>query len=144
MADLFQGRNELIVVHNMGIGCDYCTLWADGFNGFADHLNDRAAFVVVSNDSIEVQQKFAASRGWRFKMVSSEGTSFFADMGFWGDGPWPGISTFKREVDGTILRTGRDNLGEGDDYCSVWHIFTMLNDDYNDWSPKVDKSGLKA
>ena len=33
LLDLFGGRERLLAIHNMGQGCRYCTLWADGFNG---------------------------------------------------------------------------------------------------------------
>ena len=44
---LFGDKSDLIVVHNMGKKCPYCTLWADGFMGVYQHLENRAAFVVV-------------------------------------------------------------------------------------------------
>jgi len=46
LSELFGEKDDLIVVHNMGRGCNHCTLWADGFNGLADHLADRASFVL--------------------------------------------------------------------------------------------------
>jgi predicted dithiol-disulfide oxidoreductase (DUF899 family) len=135
---LFGDRDDLIVVHNMGRGCAYCTLWADGFNGVAPHLADRAAFVVSSPDSPEVQRAFAESRGWRFPMVSTAGTTFTKDMGFIeGEGDyWPGVSTFHREADGTVVRIAKDFFGPGDVYCGVWHLFDLLADGANDWEPQ--------
>src|SRR5437762_3215437 len=56
LAQLFGDKRDLILVHNMGKHCAYCTLWADGFNGVVPHLEDRAAFVVVSNDPPDVQK----------------------------------------------------------------------------------------
>lgn len=47
LSDLFGTKDDLILVHNMGKGCVYCTLWADGFNGLSGHLADRAAPGVV-------------------------------------------------------------------------------------------------
>src|ERR1700684_285660 len=32
LADLFGGKPDLFVIHNMGASCPYCTVWADGFN----------------------------------------------------------------------------------------------------------------
>ena len=32
LSDLFAGRRRLLAIHNMGQGCRFCTLWADGFN----------------------------------------------------------------------------------------------------------------
>ena len=40
-SDLFGAKSDLIVIHNMGRGCRYCTLWADGFNGVYDQLASR-------------------------------------------------------------------------------------------------------
>src|SRR4051812_40588375 len=50
LSELFGGKDELILVHNMGKGCSYCTLWADSFIGITKHLEDRAAFVLTSPD----------------------------------------------------------------------------------------------
>src|SRR6185295_10360508 len=47
LSQMFDGKSDLILIHNMGTTCPYCTMWADGFNGLYDHLRDRAAFVLV-------------------------------------------------------------------------------------------------
>ncbi|TVS08776.1 MAG: DUF899 domain-containing protein, partial [Phycisphaerales bacterium] len=31
LADLFAGKRDLLIIHNMGKRCSYCTMWADGF-----------------------------------------------------------------------------------------------------------------
>ena len=49
LSALFGDKPDLIVIHNMGASCAYCTLWADGFNGVYDHLANRAGFVVSSS-----------------------------------------------------------------------------------------------
>jgi len=137
LSDLFGDKNDLIVIHNMGRSCPYCTLWADGFNGVAQHLANRAAFVVVSPDEPEVQAKFATDRGWKFRMASARGTTFIQDMGYLrGDDYWPGISTFRKASDGSITRVAKDYLGPGDDYCSVWHLFDLLPNGADGWEPK--------
>jgi len=138
LSELFGGKNDLIVIHNMGIACPYCTLWADGLNGLTDHFNDRAGFVLVNKDDLETQKKVKAERGWRFNMVSSKGSSFNRDLGFeQEDGAQlPGFSTFHKNPDGTIDRICFDMFGPGDDYCAVWPIFDRLADGPNDWEPK--------
>lgn len=138
LSELMGDRDELIVIHNMGKGCSYCTLWADGFNGFRKPLEDRAAFVVVSPDDTTTQAEFAASRGWNFRMASDQDKSFTKDMGYLDDdGNWhPGVSGFARQPDGSIARTGRDYLGPFDTYCSVWHLFGLLPE--QEWHPKMD------
>ena len=137
LSQLFGGKSDLFVIHNMGKDCPSCTMWADGFNGLYDHLASRAAFVVSSPDPPDIQAEFAAGRGWRFPMVSHQGTNFAADMGYRSDeGRWmPGISVFKR--DGRrILRVADTPLHPGDDYCALWHMFDMLQGGPGDWSPR--------
>ncbi len=137
LSDLFGAKDDLLVIHNMGKGCENCTMWADGFNGLLPHLENRAAFVVISPDEPGVQQEFAAGRGWRFRMVSSRGTTFRADMGFAsGDEVMPGVSAFHREADGTITHVAHDFFGPGDQYCSAWHLFDLLPGGSGGWEPQ--------
>jgi len=142
LSELFGDRDELIVVHNMGRGCPYCTLWADGFNGVLQHLESRAAFVVVSPDRPEDQLEFANARGWRFRMASAGGTTFSKDLGFETEHegkPFalPGCSMLKKREDGGIERTARASFGPGDPFCSVFHLFPLLDRGYADWAPRL-------
>lgn len=138
LSDLFDGKDELMVIHNMGRGCPYCTLWADGFNGVWQHLANRAPFAVVTPDSAEKVKEFSSGRGWTFPIFSSHGTSFFPDLGFANEkgSPYPGVSTFKRNADGSIVRVCHDYFGPGDQYCSVWHLMDLMPKGVNDWEPK--------
>ncbi len=137
LSALFGAKDDLIVIHNMGASCRYCTLWADGFNGVYAHLADRAALVVATPDAPTAQKKFAESRGWRFPMVSHQGTSFAADMGYRSEkGGWlPGLSVFRR-AGKRLLRVADTPLHPGDDYCALWHMFDMLQGGPGDWEPK--------
>lgn len=107
LSQLFGTKRDLLVIHNMGRGCPNCTLWADGFNGIYPHIADRAAFVISSPDPPRVQQSFAASRGWRFPMISHQGTTFAADVGYRSttEGWLPGVSVFRRDGN-KIVRMG--------------------------------------
>lgn len=138
LSTLFGAKRDLLVVHNMGRKCPYCTMWADGFNGLYPHIADRAAFVVTSPDTPTVQAEFAASRGWRFPMVSHNGTSFAADMGYRGEngGFQPGLSAFRLADDGSIIRISTTPMGPGDLYNPAWHMFDLLADGANGWQPK--------
>ena len=127
LSKLFGKKNELILIHNMGSSCPYCTLWADGFNGLAPHLQDRAAFVVESADFPAIVAKFKKSRKWTFAMVSSAGTSFRLDMGYAdknGDVA-PGVSTFIKK-NGKIYRFSDSIFGPGDNFCPAWDLFDLL------------------
>ena len=137
LSALFGAKRDLIAIHNMGKGCIYCTLWADGYNGIYPHLADRAAFVVTSPDAPELQRAFAAERGWRFPMASHAGTSFAADMGYRGpNGGWlPGVSVFRRDG-ARVLRVADAAEHPGDDFCALWHLFAMLPGGAGDWQPR--------
>lgn len=136
LLDLFRDHSELVLVHNMGKSCNYCTLWGDGFIGFTKHIEERCGFAMVSNDPPLVQAAFHEERGWNFKMVSARDTSFSKDMGFEGDPGdfWPGILVFDREGDSITLRS-KANFGPGDDFCSIWHVFDLLPKGVNGWEP---------
>ncbi|HVO48249.1 MAG TPA: DUF899 family protein [Steroidobacteraceae bacterium] len=141
LSQLFGSHRDLMVVHSMGKACPGCTLWADGYNGIHRHVVTRAAFVVSSPDAPDVQQEFAASRGWVFPMVSHMGTSFAADMGYRSpSGGWrPGMSVFRLEGE-RILRVSDVEWGPGDDFCTLWHLFDLLPEGPAGWSPKIQYS----
>ena len=144
LSEMFGDKPDLILVHNMGSECPYCTMWADGFNGALRHLQDRAAFVAVSPNSVDVQQSVREKRGWQFEMYSAEGTTFIKDMGFESDGThynstaMPGVSTFRKNADGSIDRIAKDFFGPGDLYCGVWHLFDLLADGGEEWEARLD------
>lgn len=141
LSELFGNKNELILIHNMGKTCPYCTMWADGFNGIVKHLENRASFVLESADDFETQRRFALERGWTFRMVSSKGSSFKKDMGFQADfegkkdTPMPGVSVFYKK-NGKIYHGGRSHFGPGDNYCIVWDLFDLLPAGRDDWEAK--------
>ncbi len=138
LSDLFGSQKELILIHNMGRSCRYCTLWADGFNGFTKHIENRAAFCLTSPDEPEVLRKFAMERGWMFRTFSTAGTTFKQDLGFADKNgePKPGVSVFRKEPDGSITHVTKDFFGPGDDYCSIWHLFDLLPTNSDAWEPQ--------
>lgn len=142
LSELFQGKEDLIVIHNMGKGCPYCTAYADGINGVLKHLEDRAAVVLISPDSVEDQKKFAKSRGWGFRMISTaeHGQDFNEAMGFYDkehDDPWPGYSTYHKKGD-EITRVGASYFDPDDKYCVLFPMIMMLKDGVNGWHPKYE------
>ena len=138
LSEIFGSKDELILIHNMGRSCRYCTLWGDGFNGFTKHFESRAAFAVTTPDDHETMRRFGMERGWMFKMYSTEGTTFKRDMGFADEQgePQPGVSIFKKSSEGKILHVTKDYFGPGDDYCSIWHFFDLLPSTSDDWEPQ--------
>ena len=137
LSQLFGKSDDLLVVHNMGRSCNYCTMWADVLAGQITHIERRAPIVVVSPDTPTVQQKHAKARGWKFKMISDRGGKFTPDMGFKSkeSGYWPGVSAFHKNEDGSIVRTGSTYFCPGDDYCPPWRYFDLLKDGAKGWEP---------
>jgi predicted dithiol-disulfide oxidoreductase (DUF899 family) len=139
LSSLFGDQSSLILVHNMGRNCSYCTMWADGFNGLLPHLESRAAFALTSPDKPEAQREIVQSRGWNFPVYSTAGTSFIADMGFDDEkeGLMPGVSVFTKETNGKMYRVSRAEFGPGDNFCAVWHFFDLLPKGIDGWEPQL-------
>jgi len=133
LLELFGDKKELILIHNMGKSCSYCTMWADGFNGVFHHLIEKAGFALASPDSPAIQENIAAERKWYFPMVSTRGSSFTTDMGFQHDNSLlPGVSTFYKDEDNNIYLHSQAPLGPGDDFCSTWPLFDLLRSGASD------------
>src|SRR5437764_1023404 len=85
LADLFDGRSQLIVYHFMFApdweeGCKSCSLMADNFNGIPIHLNHRdVMFTVVSRALFAKIDAYKKRMGWSFPWVSSYGSDFNFD-----------------------------------------------------------------
>src|ERR1041385_9575156 len=86
LADLFQGRSQLIVYHFMfgpdyAAGCPSCSMIADGFNGFAVHLaNHDVSFTAVSRAPFAKLKAYKRRMGWTFPWASSLGSDFNFDF----------------------------------------------------------------
>ena len=146
LSDAFGAKRDLIVIHNMGSRCSMCTTWADGFSGIAHHIEDRAAFLLVSPDAPKKLGAFAKARRWRFAVASTAGSTFSHDMGF-EPAPrnaWPGVSTFHREPDGRIFRVAKTLFGPGDDFCAVFSLLPLLRDGQDGWWPKLSYGAKQA
>ena len=128
LADLFDGRSQLIVYHFMfapedDVGCKSCSFWADNFNPNVIHLNARdVSFAAVSRAPLDKLEAYRERMGWNFHWVSSGATDFNFDYGVsfkpeqQGDDVYnygtlapriadrEGLSIFARE-DGSIFHT---------------------------------------
>jgi predicted dithiol-disulfide oxidoreductase (DUF899 family) len=86
LAELFNGRSQLIVVHFMlgpgwKEGCVGCSLGADHIEGPLIHLEHHdVSLVVVSRAPLSEIEAFKKRMGWRFKWVSSFGSEFNYDF----------------------------------------------------------------
>jgi predicted dithiol-disulfide oxidoreductase (DUF899 family) len=131
LADLFDGRNQLIVYHFMfgpgwEEGCKSCSFLADHFDGANWHLPQRdVTFVVISRAPLSELEPYKKRMGWRFKWVSSSGNDFNFDYHvsatqdekakekmFYNyetdelmSDEMPGLSVFYKNEDGQIFHT---------------------------------------
>jgi len=87
LADLFEGRRQLLVYHFMfdpawDEGCPSCSFVADNFSGALLHLGARdTSFAVVSRAPIAKIERFKKRMGWSFRWLSSFGSDFNHDFG---------------------------------------------------------------
>lgn len=131
LADLFDGRSQLVVYHFMfgpdwEGGCKSCSFWADSFDRIVVHLAQRdVTLVAISRAPIGKLEAFRKRMGWGFRWVSSLGSDFNYDFGVsftdeqlahnqahynYDAGSvdfeeWPGVSVFYRDPQEGILHT---------------------------------------
>jgi predicted dithiol-disulfide oxidoreductase (DUF899 family) len=130
LAELFDGRSQLIVYHfmlgpNWEEGCPSCSFLADHFDGANIHLAQRdVTFVAISRAPLAEIEAFRRRMGWRFPWVSSFGSDFnfdyqvsFADVAVGKDGDYnyerqeivsdemPGASVFYKDETGGVFHT---------------------------------------
>src|SRR5215472_15099665 len=125
LADLFDGRRQLLVQHFMfgpgwEQGCPSCSFMADHSDGMTVHLAHRdVTLVAVSRAPLGDIERFRRRMGWQFRWVSSHGSDFNYDFGVsfapeevakgevtynYSTWPfafeeWPGISVFIKNSD---------------------------------------------
>ncbi len=85
LADLFDGRSQLVVYHFMfgpewEEGCPGCSLLSDQVDGARQHFeHNDVSFVAVSRAPIEKLQAYRKRMGWKFRWVSSAASDFNFD-----------------------------------------------------------------
>jgi predicted dithiol-disulfide oxidoreductase (DUF899 family) len=86
LADLFQGRSQLLVYHFMfgpdyKAGCPSCSAIADGFDGIAIHLaNHDVTLMAVSRAPFATLQAYKQRMGWTFPWACARDSDFTADF----------------------------------------------------------------
>src|SRR3984885_7819935 len=92
LAELFDGRSQLLVYHLMfgygdrvddqSPGCTGCSFVADHFDAAVPHLGGhRVTLVAESIAPLEELHPYKQRMGWRFPWVSSLGSDFKYDFG---------------------------------------------------------------
>ncbi len=135
LLDLFAGKDVLFAIHNMGQGCRYCTTWADGINGFLQHLESQFSVVLLSKDKPELQRQFANSRGWRFRMASHQGSDYIKEQDVGEGSNAPGLVCYTRKGE-EIYKKNFSIFGPGDQFCSMWNILSLAGQSAETFTPQ--------
>lgn len=152
LADLFEGRRQLVVYHFMfdpswDEGCKSCSFWIDNLDGVPVHLNHRdVSFVAISRAPHATIQDYKKRMGWRVKWLSSFANDFNRDYhvtftpeereggrayynyanGSFPAPEGPGISVFYRDDDGAIYHT-YSAYGRGLDMVNgAYHVLDLV------------------
>ena len=88
LADLFDGRSQLLVYHFMfgptyQAGCPTCSSMADTIDGALPHLHARdVTMTYVSQAPLEKLQAYKRRMGWNMPWISAAETDFNFDLGY--------------------------------------------------------------
>lgn len=133
---LFGDKDTLLVIHNMGHGCRWCTSWADGLNAALPHLENSFAVVLVSKNDPLSQRKFALERGWNFRMASHGGGDYAVEQTVTpGEPDMPGIACYERK-DGQVFRKNASEFGPGDFFNPLFHVATLAGVGLEEFTPQ--------
>jgi len=129
LADLFDGRSQLLVYHFMfgpddEAGCPVCSFWADNFDPIVQHLRQRdVTMIAISRAPFAKIAAYKERMGWSFKWVSSSENDFNFDYGVSfrpeerdqagynygtlapGNPDREGTSVFAKDESGTVFHT---------------------------------------
>lgn len=151
LADLFDGRGQLLVYHFMFApdwtqGCKSCSLVADHYEPIGVHLAHRdTTLVTVSRAPIDKILAFRERMGWTFNWVSSGRNDFNRDYCVYytpeereqglaiynyESSPFPisdlpGLSVFTRDASGDIYHTYSTYARGLDIFLNVYNFLDM-------------------
>ena len=152
LAELFDGRSQLIVYHFMfdpawSQGCKSCSFLADHYDPSVIHLEHRdVTMVTVSKAPLAKLEAFRQRMGWTFTWASSFGNDFNRDFGvsFTDDElhsdhaiynydrkPYPirelpGLSVFAKDDDGNIFHTYSTYARGLDIFLTAYHLLDVV------------------
>ena len=152
LTELFTDPTRPLVLYHFMFGkaqadpCPMCSMWADGWNGVADHLSQNVDFALVTSASVEQTSELAEQHGWQdLRWLSAADNSFKADIGGEdSDGNQMPFASVYRLVDGQprLTWSGGAHL-QGDHWrgidllSPVWHILDLTPIGRLDWMPSL-------
>jgi predicted dithiol-disulfide oxidoreductase (DUF899 family) len=161
LSELLGGPERSVVIYQLMFGkrqttpCPMCTLWIDGFNGVAHHLDQHVDFAVAAAADLPALRAYARERGWRnLRLLSCGASSFKFDMnGEDAEGNQDStISVFGRDVAGVLRhvytahpRMAADIGERGIDLLNpVWHVLDLTPQGRGDWYAELSYPSRNA
>ncbi len=161
LADLFDGRSQLIIKHFMlgpgwKEGCVGCSFEVDHIEGALVHLEHHdVSYVVVSRAPLPEIEAFKKRMGWRFKWVSSYGSDFNYDFHVSfkpeeiekgeasynyevrkvGIDELSGRSVFYKDANGDVFHTYSSYARGGDLMLGTYNILDLMPKGRNETGP---------
>ncbi len=158
LSQLFSAPDRTLILYHFMFGkaqtqpCPMCTMWIDGYNAVAPHVEQRADFAIVAAAEVGQIRKYARSRGWTNLRLLSAGESPLKrdlDSETEDGGQLPFITTFRLDGDGSPVlfysqsaMFGHHGIERGIDLLSpVWNMFDLTPEGRGaDWYPSVKYS----
>ncbi len=158
LSELFSGPGRPLIIYHFMFGkqqqapCPMCTMWIDGFNGIARHVQENADFVVVAAAEPGPLRRHARSRGWQgLRLLSAGASTFKIDLGSEdAQGAQDSrVSVFTREGDGTVHHryTSAPRMADDIDQrgidllCPTWHLLDLTPYGRDDWYASLHDEG---
>lgn len=155
LADLF-GDKDTLIAYSYMYGpqrkrpCPMCTSQMSAWDGEAEDIGQRAAFVMIARSPIDRLVAFKQERGWKALRLFSDATGDYTrDYVDPQDGDAPGLNVFTRR-DGTIRHfwaaemgfetadPGQDPRG-APDTMPLWTMLDMTPEGRGtDWYPSLE------
>jgi predicted dithiol-disulfide oxidoreductase (DUF899 family) len=129
LADLFDGRSQLIVQHFMFSpdwpeGCTGCSFKSDHIDGARVHLEHHdVSFVSISRAPLEKIEAYRQRMGWTFKWVSSHHSDFNYDYGVSFRPGEPAMYNYTQIPEGSGEASG-DSVFYKDEAGDIYHTYS--------------------
>ncbi len=166
LAELFDGRNQLVIYHFMfgpgwGEGCVGCSFLCDGIDGTLPHLHAHdVSLVAVARAPLAEFAPFKKRMGWKFPWVSAQGSDFNYDYhvsftpeemasgrGIYNfeEGPaeideLSGSSVFVRNAQGEIFHTYSAYARGNEKLLAAYHFLELTPAGRNEHGPRGNLS----
>ena len=155
LSELFSAPDRPLVIYELMYGkaqttpCPMCTMWIDGFNGVAPHIQRNVDFAIAAAASLGELRDHARRRGWhRLRLLSCAGNTFKYDLNSEEEkgGQQSAIAVFTKDAGGAIRHrySGRPERSEElfergiDQLSPVWNILDLTPPGRGDWYPALE------